>query len=243
MQKNNLTIPFPKPEQLSDPHGDWELLEDKLDLIIKKPEAELDWQDFHCLFQVGLPAGTYEESAYFLPHAFDYLASGKDDSFEFMSDLFWFISENLSKIEADGFKADIQRALRDLLNLWISNFTVEHFDEAACIAKGWRVKFFNRLIDIEYVAGWIDDLVRFKSLEQWAYEQISPWCFTPKRFEDSAWFLALSKQQRSGLLIAPGRFWDLFQDDERILEHYERVMNNPKMKSVAQSYWESLLED
>ena len=71
MQKNNLAIPFPKPEQLSDPHGDWELLEDKLDLIIKKPEAELDWQDFRCLFQVGLPAGTYEESAYFLPYAFD----------------------------------------------------------------------------------------------------------------------------------------------------------------------------
>lgn len=242
METIGLDIPFSKPGSLSDPGGDWELMEDKLNNIISKSEAELDWQDFHCLFQVGLPAGTYEESVYFLPHAFDYLAKDKDGSFEFMSDLFWFISENITRMEADSFAGEVKKALSDLLNVWVDNFNVEHFDKAACVARGWSVESFNMLSKIEHVAGWIEDLVRFKALAQWAYEQIAPWCLQTVRFEDSAWCLALSKQQRLNLLIAPGDFWNLLQDEERIIEHYELVMNNPKMKAVDRSYWDSLLE-
>jgi hypothetical protein len=62
---------FRKPPSLTDRYD--EAIDDAVDRLLKKPAAELNWNDFNLLFAVGLTAATYEEGVYFLPEAFAFL--------------------------------------------------------------------------------------------------------------------------------------------------------------------------
>ncbi|MBP5585907.1 MAG: hypothetical protein J6Y92_06095 [Lentisphaeria bacterium] len=120
----------PKPKQLSDPYqryGD-ELKQS----ILRKTGRDLNTAEFTALFCGSLPAGTYEESVYYLPDVTRYLAShywesvlADDEAFEelFKKFLMWtvFFYDELAK---DGIWNDLNLFLSDLFALATERFEV-----------------------------------------------------------------------------------------------------------------------
>ena len=121
---------YPKPKQLSDPYqryGD-ELKKS----ILRKTGRDLNAAELTALFGGSLPAGTYDESAHYLPDVTRYLAAhywesvlADDEAFEelFKKFLMWtvFLYDELVK---DGIWDDLSQYLSDLFGLATSRFEV-----------------------------------------------------------------------------------------------------------------------
>jgi hypothetical protein len=71
----------PRPKRLSDPFHD--NTPESLRELLSKSDTDMRWADFACLLGPHLPAGTYEEVAYFLPLAFDYIGANEKDALTF----------------------------------------------------------------------------------------------------------------------------------------------------------------
>ena len=62
---------FKRPRKLSDPGRDFN--REDLEAILATDDRAMGFYEFACLFGEWLPAGTYDECAYFLPHCLAYL--------------------------------------------------------------------------------------------------------------------------------------------------------------------------
>ena len=121
---------YPKPKQLSDPYqryGD-ELKKS----ILRRNGSDLNVGELTALFGGSLPAGTYDESVYYLPDVTRYLAAhywesvlADDEEFGelFRKFLMWtvFFYDELAK---DDIWNDLNRFLSDLFALATSRFEV-----------------------------------------------------------------------------------------------------------------------
>jgi hypothetical protein len=150
---------YSRPARLSDPCHDnsAKSLQDLLALS----DDELTWSDFRTLLGPHLPAGTYQEVAYFLPLAFRYIREHPDEALDLCSSLVWFCSEYSKQLQADGFLESVREAIAGLLHHWTKSFELMHFDELACRAKGWRTKHFDHVKNSEVVYQSLEDLVEY----------------------------------------------------------------------------------
>lgn len=103
---------------LSDPCNDFQDEEDQkwLRNVISKRGKGLTSDDFICIFQNYLPAGTYEECLCYLPHVFDYLKTRGSKDRDVLHHLMWFISEYETSLENDGKSDYIRENLIEILN-------------------------------------------------------------------------------------------------------------------------------
>ena len=106
---SSLTLPYPRPASLSDPFHDF--TSEMLEKILQTPDSEMTWWHYQQILGPFLPAGNYEEAAYFLPRAFDHILSHDDNSLDLVTSLAWFISEYRPRLEEDG----AIEAARDLM--------------------------------------------------------------------------------------------------------------------------------
>lgn len=102
---------YPRPKCLSDPFGDFS--EEELASIIKKADGYLAEYDFMCIFQPRLPAGTYEENAYFISAFFNY-ADVNDVCPDLIENFIRWCSAYRDELRNDGLDVQIKLELMRL---------------------------------------------------------------------------------------------------------------------------------
>ena len=71
-------IPYPRPTKLSDPNYDF--TPEECAAILAVPDERMGFRELGSIFQSYLPAGTYEECAYFIPRVLRFLDDRGDDA-------------------------------------------------------------------------------------------------------------------------------------------------------------------
>lgn len=150
----------PRPKHLTDPFHDFS--DTSLVELLATPDEQLNWSHFNQLLGPFLPAGTYEESVYFLPLAFDYLLTHLDDALEFQDAVVGFASKYAPQLKADGYLSSVQAQFLACLDTWTNTFTITHFDEAACRTNGWGLAYFDYVGASTEVYQMLYDLVHFE---------------------------------------------------------------------------------
>lgn len=238
MNMPELNLPYGRPSSLSDPFHDF--TEDRLKEILETPDAEMTWWHYQQILGPFLPAGTYEEAAYFLPRAFGHIRSHDDVALDLVTSLAWFISEYRPRLEADGAAGACRDLMGSCFDQWTAEFTVVHFDRAACHAKGWGLRYFDYVKHSEVVAEGTCDLIRFKANADLAiriYQQVSREGASPV---EAAWFLEVARQHFTDDVRKPPKHGEITKiiEDKEIAERSARLVASG-LEGFADfpSYW------
>jgi hypothetical protein len=188
-----LMAKFPRPASLSDPHNDFN--DKSLRDLLSTPDEEMVWSHYKNLLGPFLPAGTYQESVYFLPRAFEYLKSHEESALDLITSVIWFASEKSALLERDGLLESTRACIRDYLNQLTKQFKVLHFDRDACVAKGWGLEHFDYVLNCEAVCEGTTDLVRFSVHADLATEFVNSLALHGGDPAKAAWFLAYANSR------------------------------------------------
>lgn len=189
--RSPLRVPHARPKSLSDPFHD-HTPEGTRELLSKR-DGELSWADFQCLLGPFLPAGTYQESVYFLPLAFEHIASHDDDALDLVTSIVWFVSEYACDLERDGLLDAARDRISECFEKWTAEFSVTHFDKPACEEKGWGLPYFDYVEPVEVVCVGTCDLIRFERHADLARAFFRELGENGTDGTKAAWFLELSR--------------------------------------------------
>lgn len=89
-----------RPTRLSDPGGDFG--EEELRSILATPDQQMGFDEFNCLFQGRLPAGTYGEVIYFFPMMMNYLLEARDGWETLFTNVMVWLNANETQLRKDG---------------------------------------------------------------------------------------------------------------------------------------------
>jgi len=209
-----MQVPHPRPHVLSDPFDDF--TPGMLRKILATPDSELKWYDYRHLLGPHLPAGTYEETVYFLPLAFDHAHAHADDALELCAPLIGYCSHHATALQADGLLESCRTLLTALLHHWTRRFRVIHFDEAGCRAKGWGLRHFDYVENAQLVWDALCELVAFR------YHDDLPELFVHDLSlaadpVQAAWLLELAHQRRTASRVPDSLAIQAVLDDRQIL--------------------------
>jgi hypothetical protein len=182
----------PRPRVLSDPHGEYFGGTAKHLAIA---DSDLQWHHYKLILGPYFPAGTYEESVYFLPLAFNHLLNHPDDALDLVTTPIWFASEFVEDLRRDGLLNPVRDRIRDCFVTWTREFHVIHFDQEACRAKGWGVPYSDYVNFSEVICQGMEDLARFNSHADLALEFFRSLSAAHANPVNSAWLLYLSHAQ------------------------------------------------
>lgn len=212
------SVKHPRPKSLSDPFHDNspELLEQ----LLQMPDELLGRPEFKLILGPHLPAGTYEESVYFLPLVCDYILAHDEDALDLISSIVWFSSEYATRLEVDGNLEDVRRLIARCLEHWTADFAVVHYDLNACQAKGWRLSYRNIVTNAETVAEATSELVEFEKHADLAIAFFEQLTSPSASAVNAAWYLELARQ--------------IADDDVRTPPNHDRVLTLLEDKSMAE---------
>jgi len=182
-----------RPKTLSDPYHDF--TEDGIREILSTPDDRFEWHHYQSVLGPFLPAGTYDESVYFLPGAFDFILRHDDDALDLITALVWFASEYSDRLADDGLLDAVRHNLLACFQHWTAHFVVIHFDEEGCRKKGWGLKHFDYVYNIEAVCEGSCDLVRFEThrdLAESFFASLADFGDDPIK---AAWFLECARSR------------------------------------------------
>ncbi len=123
MNELGIKLSYSRPVALSDPYQDFDPSE--LTQIINTPDTEVAWNELSCIFQAYLPAGAYEECAYFVPHALNFIEGDTDTAGDLATHFIWWIAENKSNLVNDGVYNSLLLFFQKLLAKKISLFELK----------------------------------------------------------------------------------------------------------------------
>lgn len=229
-----MKIPYSRPTKLSDPHFDF--TPESLKELLATPDDQLQWHQLQSLLGPFLPAGTYQESVYFLPFAFAYLYHG-DNALDLTTSVTWFVSEYADDLEADGLLEECRAEIAGCLQHWIQSFTVIHFDGDACAVKGWGLRYFDYVESSETICQTLCDLDRFARLADMADTFISQLVLSDKP-ASIGWFLELARAQ-TDVYQPPTResFQRYFTDIALLKQKQALVEDNLTPTTMSPTYW------
>jgi hypothetical protein len=154
MPKPRFKVPYPRPKQFSDPFNDhWEHC---TSLILTRDDL-LQPSDIEAILGPTMPAGTYEESVYFLPFAFDMLMSSRQDTMILISPIVGFCSINAERLKNDGVLDDVRREISNCLTTWTTTFSIYHRPGDEMTHEDWFVT------NSTYVYEMLHGLAKFKA--------------------------------------------------------------------------------
>ncbi|MCC5851119.1 MAG: hypothetical protein JJU29_23765 [Verrucomicrobia bacterium] len=233
-----LDLKYQRPTSLSDPFDDF--TEDMLAEILKTPDEKMTRCHYQHILGPFLPAGTYEEAAYFLPRAFDHIRSHDDDALDLVTSLAWFISEFQPRLESDGTIGVCRDLMESCFDQWTAEFKVVHFDHAACQKKGWGLRYFDYVKHSETIAAGTCDLIRFTANADLAtrlYQRVARESASPV---EAAWFLEFSRQHFSTAVRKPpkhGEITKIIEDQEIAERSAQLVASGLEGFADFPSYW------
>lgn len=180
-----------RPTRLSDPHHDFTAA--SLAELLSVPDEEMTWHHFSSILGPHLPAGTYTEAAYFFPRAVDYLLSNHEDALDLITPIVGFVSNNAKELEEDGLLSAARESLGICLEELTATFHVQHFDHDACVAKGWRIPYFDYVTNCEVICQGTTDLVRFGVHIDLAEKFVNSLAHHGRNATKAAWFLEYAR--------------------------------------------------
>lgn len=191
--KTALKVKYKRPKLLSDPYHDYP--KEILLALLAKPDFNLSWRDYRSLLGPHLHAGTYEESVYFLPLAYDYLWDHDEDALDLGDTIAWFVSEYAEELKKDKLLDHCRERIRELLWKWVSRFTVDHYDREACKAKGWVLDYYDIVPLKEAACEFLERLLEFKIHQDLVVEFFDRLGENLSEVNQAAWFLELWRAQ------------------------------------------------
>jgi len=190
-ESSMLKVRQARPYRLSDPFSDFTPAD--LKRLLAVPNDKMGWSELQQLFGPFLPAGTYDESVYFLPRALEHLITHERDALDLGTAVIWFCSEYAERLEADHYLLDVKGRLLACLKAWTRDFRVQHYDADACARKGWRRKYFDHVLNSEVVCQSLEDLVRFERHRDLALEFFHSLSGNLAQPLAASWFLELAR--------------------------------------------------
>ena len=222
-----INIPYDRPEKLSNPFRDFE--EDELNKILNKADAELGWKELSCIFQGYLPAGKYEECAYFIPCALEFISQNKQGA-SLLDNLLIWIHENVENLKKDKLFINILDCFEAIFSNLISNYILDENRDGMKYPRGGDVilsiisglnnnKCFNMKGDV---------------LLQKYFKQI-------KKYEDAAWMLYLLYNHYSTATITSDiiHSWSMNQKIKEVA--CDCVLKKSVESDMLLEYWQKLL--
>jgi hypothetical protein len=227
-------VPCFRPTTLSDPYSDF--TPETLKQLLATPDHKLKWHHLKALLGPFLPAGTYQESVYFLPLAFEFLHRG-EGALDITTSVTWFVSEYADNLAKDGLLAECRSEIEGCLFSWTKDFVVEHFDRDRCAAKGWRLTYFDYVHGTETVCETLCDLHRFVRHADLADHFIARLASSTAPVS-SGWFLELARAQ-SDVYHPPRRdaFKRCFGDALLIAQKAAVVREYLAATTASPTYW------
>ncbi len=185
----------PRPSVLSDPY--YEHGEERCRGFLAMNDADLTWHHFAQFFG-PVPAGTFDEVAYFLPLAFRHMQAKRDGYGENLAGFVYWLSDSQDDLARVGATAMVTAELRRTLDAWTETFHVTHHDKDACRAKGWTLDYADHVDCSEDVAELVHGLVKQKAFAEVAEAFIAGLAASDAASE-AAWYLEFTRWQEDGL--------------------------------------------
>lgn len=184
-----------RPRELSNPYC--EFLDECVAELLAMSDEDLGGEEFSDLFS-PVSMGSFEETAYYLPLAFRFMQEKGEGSGDCIVGFAFWLShhaEALGKLGADKY---VVAELGLVLQSWTSEFNVRHYDEAACRAKGWVLRYDDNVENSEDLAQLVHCLV-----EEGVFARVAEG-FVATLAESAsplaaAWFLEFTRWQEEGL--------------------------------------------
>lgn len=223
--------------KLSDPFHDFgrEMLGQLLDV----PDEQLEWHHLQNLLGPFLPAGTYQESVYFLPFAFEFLHREENNALDVTTSVTWFISEYGDDLMRDGLLDECRSKIEGCLLHWTRDFTVEHFDNDGCAAKGWKSSYCDYVRRSEVICETLCDLERFIRHADLADRFITFLASSPMPAR-AGWFLELARAQYAAdIRHPPAResFLSCFTDARLLARKRAIIVKHLAATTASSTYW------
>ena len=94
-----MKTPYEKPKRFSDPHSDFS--QEEIDQALNCSEQDIGYYELSRIFQEFLPIGTYEECAYYIPHALDFMKTNIEERADIVGDFICWCCANKEELERD----------------------------------------------------------------------------------------------------------------------------------------------
>jgi hypothetical protein len=232
-------VKYQRPKTLSDPYHDF--TPDYLNKILATPDNAMDFSHYRNLLGPHLPAGTYDESIYFLPGAFRYLLTDETHAtggLDVVTPIIGFIANNKKYLADDGILDIVRDCIRECLAYWTRQFEVIHYDEKACRKMGWGRKHFDYVKNSEAVCMMTEELVRFEKDADLAEAFVHDLAANSDNPVNAAWFLEYSGSQ--GAIYPPPAYepiTHIINDEELLLKAALVVEEQVIPKEPSPTYW------
>ena len=170
-----ITIPYQRPLQLSDPYDDFSTTE--LRAILNCKDSELGWEQLYCIFQSYLPAGTYEECAYFIPFALNFIQGDDDGAPDLIFNFIWWISEYMERLKNDSIYEEIMRAIESLFVDIVKQFILVKKADGTCYypRKGSHLSSIIQALNENDKFNWLGDAWLLKWLGKIDTYEVAAW--------------------------------------------------------------------
>jgi hypothetical protein len=227
-------IPYPRPTRLSDPHFDF--TPESLNVLLATPDEKLEWHHLQNLLGPFLPAGTYHESVYFLPFAFQTLHC-EEHALDITTSVCWFISEYADNLAKDGLLDECCSKLEHCLRHWVADFSIQHFDRNGCAAKGWGLSYFDYVHRSEAVCETLCDLDRFTRHADLADRFIAKLASSEEPVA-SGWFLELARRHDDVYHPPRRESFQTYFTDPTLLAHKQAIVQEHLVPAATSpNYW------
>ena len=205
--------------------------------ILAKQDEDLEWHDFQNILGPHLPAGTYEESVYFLPLAFDYVLLHDEHALELTTSLIGFCSRYAGHLRTDGAIDAVRERLMNFLMHCSATFRVGETQTEAGAT-------FYYVLNSQTLVEALNELAEFSRHQDLA-----------ETFIRSVADLASGHNSRRGSWNWPGRIllkekgacrngWQALpclKDRELLQKHAVIVWDSPELDKES-DYWQNLFQ-
>jgi hypothetical protein len=235
-EARELVVRQSRPTSLSDPFHDFNAA--SLKALLDVPDEQMGWGHLQQLLGPFLPAGTYDESVYFLPRALLHLVHHQQDALDLLTSVFWFCSAYADQLEADGYLGVVRQRMRACFDSWAESFRIVHFDAEACAKKGWKRKYFDHVMNSEVVCEGLRDIARFERHRDIAVNVVSSFISNLDRPLAASWFLELARR-RTDVYSPPNDsdFEALLSDAGNLRRAAATVLESCVPNETSPTYW------
>jgi hypothetical protein len=242
MSISSFRVKHPRPRKLSDPYHDFS--PDMLEKILALPDNQLKGHHYLQILGPILPAGTYEESVYFLPGAFRYLIADDDYAGELIPPIIGFVSKNAKQLEKDRILEPARACIRECFDYWTSQFIVVHRRLAGDQRMPKRAyvdhvkNSVNIMVAVEEIVRW----ERHVDLAEPFVQELADNTSNPLK---AAWFLEYARATRGDRVRQPLKnqvIMQLVKDTERLKKAGELVRQHLVSGERSPTYWRDTLK-